>query len=70
MTHTARKKLAQDRLMTAMQIAFENDSVWDDFDEHGRTLPINEETRNEMDKQMTRVEKLFGYTQGSWTRGV
>ena len=70
MTHTARKHLVQDRLMTAMQIAFENDSAWDDTDEHGFTLPINEETRKEMDKQFARIEKLFGYKQGAWTRGV
>ena len=70
MTHTQRKEQAQDRLMSAIGIAFFNDSAFDGTDEHGRTLPMSKETRAEMDKQMKRIEKLFGYKQGSWRRGV
>ena len=50
------KPQAQDELMSAMQTAFKGS--------------IDPEVRKEMDRQMKRVEKLFGYTQGSWHRGA
>ena len=55
MTKKAIKERAQDELMCALQTA---------FNEH--TL---NELRGEMDHQMTRIEKLFGYDPGSWIRG-
>ena len=61
MTHTERKQLAQERLLFGIQTAFEDDSVFDGVDEHGRTLPLNNDMRLEMDNQMRRVEKLFGF---------
>jgi hypothetical protein len=57
MTYTARKYLAQENLLHGLQTAFCDSD-------------LSEETRKEMDKQMRRVEKLFGYTQGSWARGA
>ncbi len=48
------KERAQDELMHAMQAAFNE-------------LTPNE-LRDEMDKQMERIEKLFGYEAGSWAR--
>ena len=50
------KEAAQDELMLAMQVAFNNVS--------------NREVVKEMDRQFKRVEKLFGYNMGSWNRGV
>tara|TARA_Y100000817_G_scaffold296253_1_gene271652 strand:- start:37 stop:243 length:207 start_codon:yes stop_codon:yes gene_type:complete len=50
------KEEAQDELMLAMQVAFNNVS--------------NREVVKEMDRQFKRVEKLFGYNMGSWNRGV
>ena len=50
------KEEAQDELMSAMQVAFNNVS--------------NREVVKEMDRQFKRVEKLFGYNMGSWNRGV
>ena len=48
MTHTQRKEQAQDRLMSAIGIAFMDDSAFDGTDEHGRTLSMSKETRAEM----------------------
>ena len=57
MTYTARKYLAQENLLHGLQTAFCDSD-------------LSEETRKEMDKQMKRIEKLFGYKQGSWRRGA
>lgn len=54
------KQEAQDLLMQAMQVAF--NGIYTDLDEDA--------VREEMDKQMRRVEKLFGYQEGSWNRGA
>lgn len=53
------KEEAQDELMSAMQVAFNNVSTETD-----------REVVKEMDRQFKRVEKLFGYKMGSWNRGV
>lgn len=50
------KQKAQDELMLALQTAFYNEDLTD-------------EEREEMSKQMERIEKMFGYTPGSWLRG-
>jgi hypothetical protein len=60
MTETL-KMVAQENLLSAIQIAFERIA---DVPE-----PRREELRVAMDKQMRRVEKLFGYVPGSWQRG-
>ena len=49
---------AQDALMHGMQTAFRSTQRSQDAD-----------IRKEMDRQMRRVEKLFGYQAGSWMRG-
>lgn len=57
---------AQDRLMSAMQTA---------FDHFGATVvaegPDDDQALElaELDKQFRRVEKLFGYVPGSYSRG-
>lgn len=63
MTKTELKQVAQDQLMNAMQVAF---SYVHDNEEEGIERDI---LIAEMDKQMSRVEKLFGYEPGSFTRG-
>ena len=64
MNRTEIKQKAQDALMTAAQSGFY--AIY----EKGN---VNEEDAKiiakEMDIQMTRIEKLFGYTPGSWGRG-
>ena len=54
------KQLAQEKLMQGAQTAFA--CLDPDADE-------SEELRAEMDAQMTRIEKLFGYNPGSFGRG-
>lgn len=56
MNRTERKQEAQDQLLHGMQVAFARNE--DD-----------EELREIMSKQMERVEKMFGYEPGSFTRG-
>ena len=51
------KQTAQDNLMSSMQAAFCADE-------------LTNAARDEMDKQMKRVERLFGYESGSWSRGA
>ena len=69
MTRTELKQRAQSELMTATQIAFEaiqeyrSGSYIEDPAER-------EMVRAEMDKQFTRMERLFNYEPGSWQRGV
>ena len=57
MTKAEIKHKAQDELLSAMQVAF-------------NTLAVDSDLWVEADKQMERVEKLFGYVPGSWNRGV
>ena len=69
MTRSEIKDKAQRHLMSAMQIAFtqvaENSmGVYGEYsDQEGEIILA------EMDEQMKRVEKLFGFKPGSWTRG-
>jgi len=50
------KELAQDELMHSLANAFYGDDAKD------------KAVFAEMDKQMKRIEKLFGYKPGSWSR--
>jgi len=52
------KQQAQDALMSAAQAAFESDAAEDSA------------VFKAMDKEFARIEKMFGYSPGSWTRGV
>lgn len=56
-TKTELKHDAQDILMAAMQAAFDN-------------VPEEDALYSVMSAQMARVEKLFGYDEYSFTRGV
>lgn len=62
---TRTKKLtrqeAQERLLAAMQVAFDRLSYEGAIDEAS--------LRQEMSEQMARVEKLFGFAAGSFGRG-
>lgn len=61
------KAYAQKELIQAMQIAFVRH-----MDEHstgGMTKREKQIVWDQMDTQMSRVEKLFGYNPGSWSRG-
>jgi hypothetical protein len=51
------KQEAQKELLEAMQVAFNN-------------IEASSAIYEEADKQMRRVEKMFGYVEGSWGRGV
>jgi hypothetical protein len=51
------KERAQDELMHSLANAFYSDEAKD------------KAVFAEMDKQMKRIEKLFGYKPGSWRRG-
>ena len=65
MNKTDAKHRAQDELLSAMGVAFmriHEDST--DMSDEERQLVLEK-----MDQQMLRVEKLFGYVPGSWTRG-
>ena len=62
MTKTEIKQDAQDRLMDALQVAFYTLSDADGVDQ-------SDAIAEEMNKQMARIEKLFGYTPNSWGRG-
>ena len=57
LTKTQVKEAAQKELLCAMQVAFSGIEI-------DTTLWV------EADKQMKRVERLFGYVAGSWNRGV
>lgn len=57
MTRTELKQKAQDALMSAAQTAFGKDEV-------------DQELRDEMDQQLQRIERLFGYELGSWGRSA
>ena len=59
-TRTETKQQAQAELMSAMQIAFAEPA------KNPKELAL----RDEMSRQMARVEKLFGYAEHSWVRGV
>ena len=59
-SRTQIKENAQNDLMIAMQTAFSY------LDGYGTDSP----EWIAMDKQFRRVEKLFGYQEGSWNRGV
>lgn len=69
MTKTEIKDKAHFELMAAMQVSFHavTDRISGSYieDDTERELIIAE-----MDKQMKRVEKMFGYIPGSWTRGI
>lgn len=56
MTRKETKQQAQAELLSAMQIAFAGTG--------------DDDLRAEMSLQMARVEKLFGYDQYSWVRGI
>jgi hypothetical protein len=62
MTATERKQKAQDMLMHALGATFY--AVGDD-----RDMPQQEKDAMalELRKQISRIEKLFGYAPGSWT---
>jgi len=62
MTKTEIKHTAQDTLMSAMQTAFAGMA-----EENPEDI---EDIMEEMSKQFARVEKLFGYDTGSWSRGA
>lgn len=57
---TNRAHVAQDRLMAAMQVAFNR----------AREDGVTPAFIKEMSDQMARVEELFGYEPRSWQRGV
>lgn len=58
------KEEAQSRLMSAMQVAF-------DALEDSSLLPRDKDNlREAMSGQMARVERIFGYAPGSWSRGA
>ena len=59
MTKTEMKRAAQSELLSRMQCAF--DTTYEDK---------SPELLAEMDQQMRRVEKMFGYVPGSWARGA
>lgn len=63
---TAKHK-AQEQLMRALQIAFVQHM--DGHSTHGMTQREAEMVWQQMDKQMARIEKLFGYEPNSWNRG-
>ena len=56
MAKTEIKQEAQKELLSSMQVAFNNIN-------HGSDVWA------EADRQMRRVEKMFGYVEGSWERG-
>ena len=60
MNRTELKQLAQEKLMQGVQTAFA--CLEHDADD-------SEALRAEMDAQMLRIEKLFGYAPGSFGRG-
>lgn len=64
MTKTELKHQAQNRLMSAMQAAF------DHLSDEELTDELRKAINGEMDRQMRRVERFFGYDENSWTRGV
>jgi acyl-homoserine lactone acylase PvdQ len=55
-TRKLRTQEAQDALMHAAQLAFDD-------------LNHDNDLRTAMEKQFKRMEKLFGYDVGSWARG-
>lgn len=63
MTRTEIKQISQDEIMNGIQIAFST------IDNHQISDEEKELLIAEMDKQMSRIEKLFGYSIGSWGRG-
>ena len=56
MTSKEIKQQSQDALLQSMTLAFYETDMTD-------------KQRSVMSKQLERVEKLFGYTAGSWSRG-
>jgi restriction endonuclease len=69
-TKTEIKHKAQKHIMEAVQCSF--DMM---VSTHGGTFGTYtqdeiEAINAEMDEQMKRIEKLFGYVPGSWQRGV
>jgi hypothetical protein len=63
------KSKAQEHIMQAVQCSF--DMM---VSTYGGTFGVYtqeevEAINAEMDKQMARIEKIFGYTPGSWQRG-
>ena len=59
------KTQAQENLLDVLAIAFirwEEDPEGDPTDRQRRIV------RDHMDKQMRRIEKMFGYIPGSWAR--
>lgn len=69
MTRTEIKENARRELLIAMQTSFSA------ITERNSGSYIEDDTERqavfaEMDKQMERVEKIFGYVPGSWARGV
>ena len=57
-TRTEIKQQARDALMDSLVYAAER----------AQNDGASDEVINEMDQQMRRIEKLFGYEQGSWGR--
>ena len=62
MTKTEIKQTAQEELLSAMGVAFHRL-------EEAFAMEKRKEIRDEMSKQMARVEKLFGYKPNSFLRG-
>ena len=58
------KRKAQELLLRGMQISFV--SHMDGHTTHGMTQREKDLIWEQMDKQMSRVEKLFGFEPGSW----
>ena len=59
------KQIAQEHLLTAMQAAFNR--IDDDVDLTEKQRAV---IHDQADKQMKRIEKMFGFVEGSWGRGV
>lgn len=68
MTRKQLKHRAQNMLMQYGQTAF--NAVWEYSDCEDLSDDEKEILIKELDKQFTRIEVLFGYEKGSWTRGV
>ena len=66
MTRTQIKRCAQDELMGAMRAAFTH--VFENVP-YSYSQSDAETVIAEMDVQMARTERLFGYVPGSWARG-
>jgi hypothetical protein len=57
------KQLAQENLLSAMQVAFAR------LEDEGLSAEQTESMQKAMSQQMARVEKLFGFEPGAFARG-